>query len=148
MNEASDTPAVASATERGPIARASWLVLGLVFVGIGGVGIIVPGLPTTVFFILAAWAFSKSSPRLEAWVLGLPKIGPMVQDHRDGLGMPRRAKVLAISMIVFFCALSSLLVDAWAVRAVIAAAGAVGVAYISFRVPTKEVVLAARDAEA
>ncbi|MEM8708998.1 MAG: YbaN family protein [Actinomycetota bacterium] len=148
MNEASDTPTVANAAERGPVARASWLVLGLLFVGIGGVGIVVPGLPTTVFFILAAWAFSKSSPRLEAWVLGLPRIGPMVQDHRDGLGMPRRAKVLAISMIVFFCSLSSWLVDAWAVRAIIVTAGMIGVAYIWFRVPTKEAVLAARAAEA
>ncbi|MEM9465166.1 MAG: YbaN family protein [Actinomycetota bacterium] len=131
---------------RSRLARVGWLVLGLLAVAVGGVGIIVPGLPTTVFFIIAAWAFSKSSPRLEAWVLGLPTIGPMVQDHRDGLGMPRQAKVIAISMIVFFVGLSSWLVGGWAIRGVIVAAGVVGVSYIWFRVPTKEDVLARRAA--
>ena len=129
-----------------PLARAGWLGLGLLSVVIGSVGIIVPGLPTTVFFIVAAWAFSKSSPWLEAWVLGLPRIGPMVEDHRDGLGMPRRAKRVAIAMIVLFVALSAWLVDGWVVRGVILAVGAIGVGYVGWRVPTKEAVLAAGSA--
>ena len=131
-------------TPRGPVARFGWTLVGLASVGVGGVGIIVPGLPTTVFFIVAAWAFSKSHPRLEAWVLSLPRIGQMVQDHRDGLGMPRRAKVTAIIMIVVFVGLSAWLVDDGRLGAGIAAAGVVGVAYVWFRVPTKEDVLAAR----
>ncbi len=52
-----------------------------------------------MFFIVAAWCFGRSSPRFEQWVLGLPTIGRMVQEHRDGLGMPRRAKVVAIVMM-------------------------------------------------
>ena len=31
--------------------------------------IVVPGLPTTVFFIVAAACFARSNPRLEQWVL-------------------------------------------------------------------------------
>lgn len=125
--------------------RIVWSVFGLAAVGVGAIGIIVPGLPTTVFFIIAAWAFSKSSPRLEAWVLGLPRIGPMVQDHRDGLGMPRRAKQTATAMIVLFVALS-----AWLTGGILGVAiiglGLVGLAYIWFRVPTKEAVVAGRAA--
>ena len=90
----------------GIIARMMWRVVGLLAVAVGAIGVVLPGLPTTVFFIIAAWAFSKSSPRLEAWVLGLPRIGPMVADHRSGLGMPRRAKRVAVSMIAVFVALS------------------------------------------
>ena len=45
--------------------RALWAGLGLASVGLGGLGIVVPGLPTTIFFIAAAACFSKSSPRLE-----------------------------------------------------------------------------------
>ena len=125
---------------RGPLARIAWSTFGLVAVGLGSIGIVVPGLPTTVFFIAAAWAFSKSSPRLEAWVLGLPRIGPLVQDHRAGLGMPRRTKSTAVAMIVVFVGLSTWLLDGWLLRGVVAAAGVVGVGFVWFRVPTKETV--------
>lgn len=127
-----------------------WLLLvaGFVCVGLGGVGVIVPGLPTTVFFIVAAACFSRSSPRFEAWVLGLPRIGPLVRDHRDGLGMPRRAKRFAIAAIVVTCGLSAaVLIDPVAVRLVVVVLGAIGVAYVGLRVPTRERVLAARAAD-
>lgn len=127
---------------RGPIARAGWLAGGLVAVAVGTVGIVVPGLPTTVFFIIAAWCFSHSSPRLERWVLNLPRIGPMVGDYRAGLGMPRRAKAIAISMITVFVTLSVVLfIGSWPWRLVVLALGAIGVAYLTLWVPTRERVL-------
>ena len=54
------------------LVRAGWIGLGCVAIGMGGVGLVLPGLPATVFFIVAAWAFARSSPRLERWVLDLP----------------------------------------------------------------------------
>jgi uncharacterized membrane protein YbaN (DUF454 family) len=134
---------------RGPVARAGWLVVGLVAVGVGTIGIVVPGLPTTVFFIVAAWCFSRSSPRLERWVLNLPRIGPMVGDYRAGLGMPRRAKAIAISMIAVFVTLSVVLfIGSWPWRLVVLALGVIGVAYIILRVPTRERVLGPHGARA
>ena len=124
--------------ERGLLARVLWASLGLVAVGIGSVGIVVPGLPSTVFFIVAAWAFARSSPRLEAWLLNLPRVGPLVRDYRAGLGMPRSAKATAVVMIVVFVGLSAWLVDHWMLSAVILLAGVVGVVVV-LRVPTKEV---------
>ena len=134
---------------RGPVARAGWLVVGLVAVGVGTIGIVVPGLPTTVFFIVAAWCFSRSSPRLERWVLNLPRVGPMVGDYRAGLGMPLRAKAIAISMIAVFVTLSVVLfIGSWPWRLVVLALGVIGVAYIILRVPTREQVLGPRGARA
>jgi len=124
--------------------RVGWLTLGWLAVVLGGIGVVVPGLPTTGFFVLAAACFAKSSPRFERWVLGLPKIGPLVRDHRAGLGMPRRAKVVAIGMMLTACALSSLALGSLPAAAVILGAGAVGTWYVGWRVPTREVVLAAR----
>ena len=95
MSASTRPPATGVASTR--VVRAWWLVVGFVAVGTGSVGIVVPGLPTTVFFIGAAWCFSRSSPRFERWVLTRPGIGPLVADHRAGLGMPRRAKVLALT---------------------------------------------------
>jgi uncharacterized membrane protein YbaN (DUF454 family) len=125
--------------------RLVYLVSGLSFVAIGGIGVFVPGLPTTVFFIMAAWCFSKSSRRLELWVLNLPGIGPMVSDYRSGLGMPRRAKVAAISCIVIAVGLSAGLAisNLW-VRLIVVAVGLIGVWYVGWHVPTREQVLAER----
>lgn len=127
--------------------RLVYLAAGLVFVAIGGVGVIVPGLPTTVFFIMAAWCFSRSSERLENWVLNLPGIGPMVRDYRSGLGMPRRAKIAAISCIVLAVSLSAgLLIDNLTVRLVVVAVGLIGVWYVGYQVPTRENIMAEQAA--
>ncbi len=105
----------------------------------------VPGLPTTVFFIVAAACFSRSNQRFERWVLNLPKIGRLVRDHRAGLGMPRRAKVVAVTMILVVSCSSGLLVIAnQAVGVAVVALGLIGALYVTFRVPTRERVLAER----
>ena len=124
-----------------------WFLAGWVAVAIGGIGIVVPGLPTTVFFIAAAWCFSRSSPRLEAWVLNLKGVGPLVRDHRAGLGMPRRAKVVATTCIVVFAGFSVwFALEHPALRGVVGALGLIGIAWIWWRVPTREVELARRAA--
>lgn len=125
--------------------RLPWLVAGLICVVLGGVGVVVPGLPTTVFFIGAAACFGRSSTRLERWVLELPGIGPAVKDYREGLGMPRMAKVFAVASITFFCGVALVIGPSHiAARAAVLAAGACGVAFVALGVPTREKVLAAR----
>ena len=143
MTQPAPTPP-APAVRRGAT-RIVWLTVGMVAVALGGLGIVVPGLPTTVFFIVAASCFARSSPRFERWVLDLPGVGPMVTDHRNGLGMPRRAKRTALAMMW-----TAILLSAFALRqrpvvvAFIVAVGLVGTAYIVWRVPTREQVLARR----
>ena len=123
------------------------MAVGFLAVGLGSLGVIVPGLPTTGFFVLAAWAFARSSPRFERWVLSLPMVGQLVKDSRAGLGMPRRAKVIAISMMVVAVGLSAgLALSWWPARLMVLAAGVVGVWYVGWRVPTRERVIAARAA--
>ncbi len=123
---------------RGPVTWL-WFAGGLVSVAAGGIGVIVPGLPTTVFFIVAAACFARSNPRFEQWVLDLPKIGPMVRDHRAGLGMPRRAKVVAVAMILLFSVGSGIFaIGNRAVGGGVVALGLIGAAYVLFRVPTRE----------
>lgn len=134
-----DAATAGSSVVRSRLVRGIWIAVGLILVGIGGVGIVVPGLPSTIFFILAAAAFSRSSTRLERWLLGLPVVGRMVSDYRAGLGMRRRAKIMAVSMIVTAVGLSTgLAIGSWTLRAIVLAAGAVGVTYVSWRVPTRE----------
>ena len=83
------------------MARAVYLVLGLGFTALGVAGAFLPLLPTTVFLILAAACFAKSSPRMEAWILEHKRFGPLVRAWRENGAIPRKAKVLACSGMAF-----------------------------------------------
>ncbi len=145
MGPANETGAERSSMVRRGPTRWLWLVGGVVSVGLGSLGIIVPGLPTTVFFIVAAACFSRSNKRFEQWVLDLPRVGPMVRDHRAGLGMSRRAKTWAVATMVVVASLSvALSIEVPAVAVAVAALVAVGAWYVIWRVPTREDVLARR----
>ena len=77
--------------------RAGYAALGFAFVALGIIGAFLPVMPTTVFLILAAWSFGRSSPRLEAWMLNHPKFGGVIRDWREHGAVPRRVKYLACS---------------------------------------------------
>ena len=79
--------------------RTLFLLLGGFFFLVGAVGIAVPLLPTVVFWILAAWCFGRSSPRLEAWLLNHPAAGPHIRGWRERGAIGRRAKWLATATL-------------------------------------------------
>lgn len=90
--------------KRGPagrVIRTGWLLLGLLCVGLGLVGAFVPLLPTTIFMILAAGCFARSSPRLEAWLLDHPRFGPALRAWRAEGAIPlagKRAACIGITI--------------------------------------------------
>lgn len=76
---------------------------GWVFTAIGVVGMILPLMPGTIFLIMAAWCFSRSSPRFEAWLLGHPRLGPQVRRWRESGTIARPVKFVACgSMLLSF----------------------------------------------
>jgi len=135
-----DTVTTAAPDERiarSRLVRGMWFGAGWLAVAVGGIGVVLPGLPTTGFMILAAACFARCSPRFEQWVLQLPGVGRAVADYRAGLGMPKRAKVTAITMMVIAISISvGLLLDNTALRISIVVAGLIGAWYILWRVPT------------
>jgi len=56
-----------------------YIALGAISLGVGLLGIILPGLPTTVFLLLASFLFARSSPRLHRWLLAHPRLGPYLE---------------------------------------------------------------------
>ncbi|MBI5382497.1 MAG: YbaN family protein [Opitutae bacterium] len=79
--------------------RGVFFVAGLVAVVAGVVGIFVPLLPTTPFLLLAAYCFSRSSPRLHGWLLAHPRLGPPIRDWQSHGVIRPRAKALALILI-------------------------------------------------
>jgi uncharacterized membrane protein YbaN (DUF454 family) len=85
-------PADEDLLRRGRAVRAGWLMLGFLCMGLGFVGAVVPLMPTTIFMILAAGCFARSSPRLEAWLLAHPRFGPSLRAWRDEGAVSRAGK--------------------------------------------------------
>jgi uncharacterized membrane protein YbaN (DUF454 family) len=85
--------------EMSSIARRAWRVLGVVCASIGAVNAFLPVLPTTVFWIIAAWAFGKSSPELARRLREHPRFGPGLKLWLDHRMMSRRSKCAAIAAI-------------------------------------------------
>ena len=79
--------------------RLLWGTAGLLALAAGIAGIVLPLLPTTPFVLLAAFCFSRSSARLEAWLLAHPRFGPLIQAWRQHHAIPLRAKQLAWAMM-------------------------------------------------
>ena len=71
-------------------------LLGWCFFGLGAVGVVVPGLPTTPFMLLALWAFSRSSSRFHDWLYSHPFFGPPLQSWDQHRVISLRVKILAL----------------------------------------------------
>ena len=84
---------------RAPIVRLFWWLLAYASLGLGIVGIVVPGLPTVPFVLLSAFAAARGSRRLHHWLLAHRQFGPMIRDWQDGGAVSRRAKWLASAMM-------------------------------------------------
>ena len=72
------------------------LALGWICVSLGFIGIFVPGLPTTIFLIIALWAFTKSSKTLRLWILNHKRFGPILRNWQEYKVVPLRAKILMV----------------------------------------------------
>lgn len=97
-----NTPNAAEAPALRPLPwPVRWLLLGfaVVCLGLGIIGIIVPGLPTTVFILMAAWAAARSSPRLYRWLWDHRLFGPLLRNWAQGGKVSRRAKWSATAVM-------------------------------------------------
>jgi uncharacterized membrane protein YbaN (DUF454 family) len=78
-----------------------WLFVlaGLLFLGIGAVGVFVPLLPTTPFLLLAAACFLRSSDRLYQWLMNHRIFGNYIRNYREHRAMSLPSKVLVLTLL-------------------------------------------------
>lgn len=79
--------------------RRLYLALGVSSAAMGAAGIVLPLVPTTPFLLLSAWAFSRSSPRLQRYLETHPRLGPPLAAWRERGAIPRRGKALATAAL-------------------------------------------------
>ena len=77
---------------------ARWMLIcaGMICVGLGAIGILLPGLPTTPFLLLAAYCFARSSEHFHNWLLNHRWFGSYVRNFEEGRGMTRHAKAATL----------------------------------------------------
>lgn len=106
---------------RGPIKdirRLLWFTLGAAALLLGGIGILLPVMPTTPFMILAAFAFSRSAPRFQQWLEESRAFGPAIADWRANGAIAPRHKAFATATMAGSLVLSVALSFAWQIIAV------------------------------
>ena len=119
-----------------PVRRALWLALGWFSLALAIVGAILPVMPTTVFVLVAAAAFARSSPRMERLLIENRLTGPVILSWRESRSIPARARTLAITMVILGCGTSAVLVPVDVARWSLVAIAAALVFFLA-RLPTR-----------
>ena len=115
--------------------RIIYISLGSIAVILGSIGVVVPGLPTTPFVLLASWCFYKSSPRLRNWLLQ-SFLGKYIKDYTRQGGLTTRKRMYIILLMTTMVAISTIFfIENMIARIVVWAAGLVGCIVVGFVVP-------------
>jgi hypothetical protein len=120
-----------------PVRWLLWLA-GTVALGMGLIGVVLPGLPTTPFILLAAACYARASPRLHQRMRENVWIGPMLRDWESHRSLTRRVKTIALTSMTVMVAVS-----VWTLRAqpvlqtLLIATGALGIWVVGWRIPTR-----------
>lgn len=123
---------------RSRLVRGLLWTAGSVSLLLGLIGVVLPGLPTTPFVLLAAACYAKASPRLHAWLLNHRLTGPMLRDWEAHRSLTRRTKLISVgSMLVMVSFSIWSFRHRWIAQAVLVALGAIG-AWVVLRIPTRK----------
>ena len=84
------------------------IIFGTLTLGIGIIGIFVPGLPTTVFLLITAACYVRSSPKLYNWLINHKIYGKFIKDYEQKRAMALKHKISALIMMWVSIAVSTI----------------------------------------
>jgi len=117
----------------------TWVTLAvgwLAFI-LGWLGVFLPGLPTTIFWIIAAVAFLRTNKRMYARIIAHRRFGPGIRLFVEEGRISRRGKIISISAMLCFAVLGSLAIPVVWVKFVVVGAALAGSVWVSL-LPTPE----------
>ena len=115
--------------------RYLFILAGSIAVVLGTIGIVVPGLPTTPFVLLASWCFYKSSTRLQAWLLQ-SFLGKYIIDYQQKGGITTRKRIYIVLFMLTMVSISLIFfIHSTTLRIIVAAAALIGCIVVGFILP-------------
>ena len=105
--------------------------------GMGWVGVFLPGLPTTIFWILAALAFLRANRRMYERIVAHPRFGPSIKLFVEEGKISRRGKGTSISAMLLCAALGTLAIPPLWLKLVVIAAAVAGSVWVAL-LPTPD----------
>lgn len=90
-----------------------WLAVAYIALGLAVLGVVLPGLPTTPFVLVAAFAAARGSVRLHAWLHAHRVFGPLIANWEHHGAVTRRAKCIAIGTMLACAVLLLLTAPRW-----------------------------------
>ena len=113
------------------------ILFGTLSLGMGIMGIAVPGLPTTPFLLLSAGLYLRSSEKLYTKLVSNKWIGSFITKYQTNKGLTKRGKIGAIGTMWAMIALSCLLfITSLPVKTGVLAAGLIGTYVMGYLIPT------------
>ncbi len=124
-----------------PLVRTSWVAIGSIFVVFAGIGVFLPGWPTTSWLVAAAYCYGRSSQKLFRWLLTNPMFGSLLLGYyRSGRALPFHSKIAICGLIALVSAASiwyiTILGDPGFGQTTIAIVAVIGIWWVGWRVPT------------
>lgn len=114
-----------------------YIILGTISLGLGIIGIVVPGLPTTPFILLTAWLYIKGSDKLHKWLISNKIFGKYILNFEKNKGMTMKSKIVSTAMMWTMISIScTFFIESNTIRLVVIAMGAIGTSVMLFFLKT------------
>ena len=96
-----------------------YALLGFIFLGIGIAGIILPGLPGTVFLLIALFCFTRSSERLHNWFIGTPIYQNHLKEFNEQRALTKKAKTRILMIGTTAMGITFFISSSWGIKSII-----------------------------
>ncbi|MDD2386700.1 MAG: YbaN family protein [Bacteroidales bacterium] len=114
-----------------------YIVLGSLSVLLGIIGIVVPGLPTTPFMLLAAWFYIRSNDKLYNKLINNKFLGKYISQYQKNKAIPLATKIYSILIMWLMIALSVILfITSIPAKIVVVVTGIIGTIVMGFVIKT------------
>jgi uncharacterized membrane protein YbaN (DUF454 family) len=78
-----------------------FITIAIICVILGSIGVVTPVLPTTPFLLLAAYLFSRSSPKMHQLLLENRIFGKYLSNYFNNKPIPVKEKIISIFFVWF-----------------------------------------------